>query len=202
MGWVSGPREQSLPTRGTCLSFDFENPTGERSLWLCFLPPLSDDTLTSLQQLQRLCHQGAPKWGSSLSCEALKHCPVFPCHSLLQQAGKGEGEGFLTSLPLARAKPPPSRNTIFQGIFSFTVFQLRRAGGAFSFPGFSTPQAEEGRVNRSSLPSTWGFLYGSLSELNTCRRGTPVLQHANFVPVSLVSHTNLSGLCLILPNMI
>lgn len=49
----------------------------------------------------------------------------------------------LTSLPLARAKPPPSKITIFQGILSFTVFQVRMAGGAFSFPGFSTPQADK-----------------------------------------------------------
>lgn len=49
----------------------------------------------------------------------------------------------LTSLPLARAKPPPSKIRIFQGILSFTVFQVRMAGGAFSFPGFSTPQADK-----------------------------------------------------------
>lgn len=41
-----------------------------------------------------------------------------------------------SSLPLARAKPPPSKIRIFQGILSFTVFQVRMAGGAFSFPGF------------------------------------------------------------------
>lgn len=83
------------------------------------------------------------------------------------------GVGVLTSLPLARAKPPPSRIMIFQGIFSFTVFQLRRAGGAFSFPGFPAPQAQEDgspTVYRPSFPSTWDLPYGSLSELHVCGR--------------------------------
>lgn len=112
----------------------------------------------------------------------------------------GKGRGSLTSLPWARAKPPPSRNTIFQGIFSFTVFQLRRAGGAFSLPGFSTPQAEEDmspRANRPSLPSTWG-----LQSLMHARGEPPVLQHPNFVPESLASHPNLSGLFLLLPSVV
>lgn len=39
----------------------------------------------------------------------------------------------VTSLPLARAKPPPSRNTMFQGIFSCTTFQSSRGGGARNF---------------------------------------------------------------------
>ena len=38
---------------------------------------------------------------------------------------------------------------MFQGSFSFTVFQLRRAGGGFSFPGFPTPQAEEETSSRA-----------------------------------------------------
>lgn len=60
----------------------------------------------------------------------------------------------LTSLPLARAKPPPSKIRIFQGILSFTVFQVRMAGGAFSFPGLSTPQADKGGHQKSiGLPS-------------------------------------------------
>lgn len=187
VGWVGGHGEQSLLARETCLPFGFENPTRERSLWLVFLPPFSDDTLTSLRQVQRLCHQGAPKWGSSLPCEGLKHDPSFPATGSPSNRLRS-GQGFLTSLPSARAKPPPSRNTIFQGIFSFTVFQLRRAGGAFSFLGFSTPQGEEDgspRVLRPFLPSSWGLLYGSLSELNACRRVTQVLQHPNFVPEPL-----------------
>lgn len=39
----------------------------------------------------------------------------------------------VTSLPLAKAKPPPSRNTMFHGIFWWTVFQSKRAGGARIF---------------------------------------------------------------------
>lgn len=60
----------------------------------------------------------------------------------------------LTSLPLARAKPPPSKIRIFQGILLFIVFQVRMAGGAFSFPGLSTPQADkEGHQKSIGLPS-------------------------------------------------
>lgn len=72
----------------------------------------------------------------------------------------------LTSLPLARAKPPPSKITIFQGILSFTVFQVRMAGGAFSFPGFSTPQADKGGHQKSKgfpSPPLEAFLSGFLS---------------------------------------
>lgn len=84
----------------------------------------------------------------------------------LQEPNWGEvpkaGEGLsrvslkqaLTSLPLARAKPPPSKIRIFQGILSFTVFQVRMAEGAFSFPGLSTPQADKGGHQKSiGLPS-------------------------------------------------
>lgn len=38
--------------------------------------------------------------------------------------------GNVTSLPLAKAKPPPSRKRMFHGIFSWTTFHSRRGGGA------------------------------------------------------------------------
>ena len=101
--------------------------------------------------------------------------------------GAGEGVGSLTSLPLARAKPPPRRITIFQGIFFFTISQVRRAGGAFSFPGFPTPQAEEGGspgANRLSLPSPPpGDSPSSLDQsLMHGRQGPSVLPQLGFVP--------------------
>lgn len=39
----------------------------------------------------------------------------------------------VTSLPLAKAKPPPSKSTMFHGIFCWTTFQSKRAGGARIF---------------------------------------------------------------------
>lgn len=38
--------------------------------------------------------------------------------------------GHRTSLPLASAKPPPSSRMTLQGIFSWTVSHVSRAGGA------------------------------------------------------------------------
>ena len=126
--------------------------------------------------------------------------------------GAGEGVGSLTSLPLARAKPPPRRITIFQGIFFFTISQVRRAGGAFSFPGFPTPQAEEGGspgANRLSLPfPPPGDSPSSLDQsLMHGREGPSVLPHLGFVPecpwqVPLASQPSFSGLCLLLPRMV
>lgn len=127
--------------------------------------------LSLAAKLQRFSHQGAPEWDRVSPVRDRSMAPLSLPQGL-PETGCG-GVGVLTSLPLARAKPPPSRSMIFQGIFSFTVFQLRRAGGPFSFPGFPAPQAQEDgspRVNRPSFPSTWCLLYGSLSELNVCGR--------------------------------
>lgn len=71
-------------------------------------------------------------------CLVLPACPLVFWESICEKqrrnhprrAGKQRN---VTSLPLAKAKPPPSRNTMFHGIFSWTTFQLRRAGGARIF---------------------------------------------------------------------
>lgn len=133
-------------------------------------------------------HQGDPKWGVRAPLCGREAGPLCPCHRVSLK-WVGEGVGSVTSLPLARAKPPPRRSTIFQGIFSLTIFQLRRAGGAFSFSGFPTPQAEEDgspRANRLSSPSLPPSVrVGPYQSLMHGREGPSVLQHHDFVPESL-----------------
>lgn len=64
---------------------------------------------------------------------------IYP---LRQTPGKQRN---ITSLPLAKAKPPPSSNTMFHGIFWWTDVQSKRAGGARTF-GF-LPKIQKGFVS-------------------------------------------------------
>ena len=161
----------------------------QSSLWPVFsLPPLGLLPV-SPAAAQALPTRGLPRRGSGLPGMGEKQGPSFPVTGSPTN-GAGEGVGSLTSLPLARAKPPPRRITIFQGIFFFTISQVRRAGGAFSFPGFPTPQAEEGGspgANRLSLPSPppGGSPSGLDQSLMHGREGPSVLPQLGFVPESL-----------------
>lgn len=73
--------------------------------------------------------EGAFDAPSVPSCVLGQHGEQDGTETSQENTNPGE-QSRVTSLPLAKAKPPPSRNTMFHGIFSWTVFQSSRAGGA------------------------------------------------------------------------
>lgn len=75
----------------------------------------------------------------------------------------------VTSLPLAKAKPPPSRSTMFHGIFWWTTFQSRRAGGAWIFG--LLPKIQKDFVSHCCiLQRKENFLEGGEFSLNIRKR--------------------------------
>lgn len=125
--------------------------------------------------------QGSPVWERS-------RAPLSLSQGLPQVGWGGSGVCHLTALGQGKATAQKEHD-IPRHLLFITIFQLRRAGGAFSFSGFPTPQAEEDgspRANRLSSPSLpRSVRVGPYQSLTHGREGPSVPQHHDFVPESL-----------------